>query len=143
MSIEMTYNTIFMYDCIHMTYITIVQKFPLTFQKKNFRKTDMAFGTLRYQVEKLAYLFACWHTKLKHWYVVQHVDTFIDMVVRKNQRLARFQHSKRRMHVNTLACEPHWQTSTLTRRPRRARKFSKLNLNLSCLQNVLSNLWGF
>ena len=38
------------------------------------------------EVEKLARPLALWHTKLKNW----HADTFITMLTRKNEKLARF-----------------------------------------------------
>ena len=35
-------------------------------------------------------MLARWHAKLKHWYAVRHVGTFIGTLVRKNEKLPRF-----------------------------------------------------
>ena len=70
---------------------------------RSVQKIGMSFGTLARQVEKLARLLARWHTRLKHWDTVWHVDTFIGRLAHKNEKLLHFRHvdTQARWHADT------------------------------------------
>ena len=66
---------------------------------RSVQKIGIPFGTLARQVEKLARLLARWHTRLKHWHIVWHVDTFIGRLAHKNEKSPRFRHVATQAHM--------------------------------------------